>query len=272
MNWLRNKIEEIYVVWQAKKIWKEVEADEELKNIQMNVSKEDDEKVMAAIHEIEMELQAREEKARLAEEQELIRLGRRYKRSLHRRKYVLLAAVLVLALSFSINCFGSVDRMFHELNLKIFNREREVVDTDGVKILENITEEEAFAEIESTFGFHPVRLDYRPEGTEFLEMNILQGVPKITMLYGQENKIQIKYDILLNYRDGSASKDIEDSLQNIYEKELGDTKIEIKEYLVDDKETRWLIQFEDEGFYYWIAISDMELTDVEKIVGSMSLD
>lgn len=266
MNWLRNKIEEIYVVWQAKKIWKEVEADEELKNIQMNVSKEDDEKVMAAIHEIEIELQAREEKARLAEEQELIRLGRRYKRSLHRRKYVLLAAVLVLALSFSINCFGSVDRMFHELNLKIFNREREVADTDGVKVLENITEEEAFAEIEEIYGFYPVRLGYLPEGTEFFEMNTLQEVPKITILYGTENSIQIKYDILANYRESSTAKDIEDSLQNTHQILYGEKTIEIKEYLVNGVEIRWLVQFEHEDFYYWIYIMDVESEEMKKIV------
>ena len=266
MNWLRKKIEEIYVVWQAKQIWKKVEADEDLKNVQINVSKEDDEKVMAAIHEIEMELQAREEKARLAEEQELIRLGRRYKRSLHRRKYVLLAAVLVLALSFSINCFGSVDRMFHELNLKIFNREREVADTDGVKVLENIVEEEAFAEIEEMYGFHPVRLGYLPEGTEFLEMNILQEVPKITILYGTENAIQIKYDILANYRDGSIAKDIEDSLLNRYQGTYKGIVLEIKEYLVEDSETRWLVQFEYEKFYYWIQIMGIEPEEIQKIV------
>ena len=147
---------------------REVAKDESVKDCVL--SEERSEKIYAAIVEAQQEILRREEEERLAEERELIRLGKIYRRNLQRRKYVVLVAILVLSLAFGINCFGSVDRMFHKLNFNILNRDREVVDTDGILQLDEISEEEAFAQIEEEYGFHPVRLDYRPEDTSFLEI------------------------------------------------------------------------------------------------------
>lgn len=269
MKKLKHKIKEIYIVWSAKQIMKEVNADKTLKKEDIYIPEETKDKIMAAIHDIEVRDQERKEKARLAEEQELIRLGRRYKKGLQRRKYILLAAVLVLALSFSINCFGSVDKMFHKLDLKIFNREREVVDTDGVMQLEHITEEEAFAKIEEQYGFYPVRLVYRPKNTRFIEMNIFQDIPKINILYGTKDCIQIICDILPNYRECSITKDIEDSLVNKYKMTNERIEINVSEYLVNGNETRWLLQFEYKDFYYWIYVFGVEENEIIRIVENM---
>ena len=248
---------------------REVAKDESVKDCVL--SEERSEKIYAAIVEAQQEILRREEEERLAEERELIRLGKIYRRNLQRRKYVVLAAILVLSLAFGINCFGSVDRMFHKLNFNILNREREVVDTDGVWQLAEISEEEAFEQIEEEYGFHPVRLRYIPKDTEFLEMNILQGAPKITILYGTKDDIQIKYDIMFEYREISMSKDIEDSLVNVYLIKRGNTEIEIKEYSVDDEERRWHIQFEYENNYYWIYLMNVEQDEMHKIVENMHL-
>lgn len=264
MKKLIKKIEELYVIWNAKRIWKEVEKDE--KAMSAERSQEEIDRSLEIILETMREHESEKEKKRLAEEQELIRLGRRYKKSLQRRKYILLAAVLILVLSFSINCFGSVDKMLHKLDLKIFNREREVADTDGIKVLEHITEEEAFAEIENIFGFDSIRLDYLPENTGFLEMNILSDVPEINILYGDENKVRIINYIVPNYRDGSWAKDIEDEWIQSYVETIKDVEISIDEYLVSSGESRWLIQFEYKNIYYWLYVIDVDQYEIQKLI------
>lgn len=264
MKKLIKKIEELYVIWNAKRIWKEVEKDE--KAMSAERSQEEIDRSLEIILETMREHESEKEKKRLAEEQELIRLGRRYKKSLQRRKYILLAAVLVLALSFSINCFGSVEKMFHKLDLKIFNREREVAYTNGVIQLEGTSEEEAFTKIEEMYGLPTVRLDYRPKGTEFLEMNILSDVPEINMLYGDGDKVRIIKYIVPNYRNGSWSKDIEDELVQSYVEMINDVEISVDEYLVNSNESRWLIQFEYADSYYWIYVIDVEENELSKLI------
>lgn len=264
--WIKRKILELLMIIDMKRTLREVEKDPTVKDAKVP------EELEKAIFDEIARIEERREKERQIienlspENRRLFRMGERYEKSLHRRKYVIIAAVFVLALACSINCFGSVDKMFHKLNLKIYNREREVADTDGVIQLEGTSEEEAFAKIEEMYGFHPVRLGYLPEGTVFLEMNILQDIPKITLLYGTQNNIHIKYDIIANYRDSSITKDIEDSLLNTFQRTYKDIEIEIKEYLVEGVETRWVVQFEYENFYYWIQIMGIEQDEMQKIV------
>lgn len=245
---------------------REVAKDESVKDCVL--SEERSEKIYAAIVEAQQEILRREEEERLAEERELIRLGRIYRRNLRRRKYVVLAAILVLSLAFGINCFGSVDRMFHKLKFNIWNREREVVDTGDILQLAEISEEEAFAQIEEEYGFHPVRLDYRPEGSEFIEMNIHEDIPKISMIYGTESGLVIEYDVFPRYRESSISKDMEDVLVDQYTYLSDGVLIEIKEYLVNNMEKRWLIQFEYGTAYYWINVLDVEKGEMQKMVES----
>lgn len=269
--WIVRKIRELRMVIENKLTMREVEKDPAVKDAKVP------EELEKAIFDEIARIEERREKERQIienlspENRRLFHMGERYERSLHRRKYVIIAAVFVLALAFSINCFGSVDKMFHKLNLKIYNREREVADTDGVLQLEGTSEEEAFAKIEEMYGFHPVRLGYLPEGTGFLEVNILQDVPKITFLYGTKNDIHVKYDIVASYRDSSISKDIEDSLQNTYQRTYKGIEIEIKEYLVEDTEIRWLVQFEYENFYYWIQMMGIAPEEMQKIVEHINL-
>ena len=247
---------------------REVAKDESVKDCVL--SEERSEKIYAAIVEAQQEILRREEEERLAEERELIRLGKIYRRNLQRRKYVVLAAILVLSLAFGINCFGSVDRMFHKLNFNILNRDREVVDVgEGVLQLEKITEEEAFAQIEEEYGFHPVRLDYRPADTGFLEMNVYKDIPKINVVYGNADEAKIIYDIMPAYRESSTAKDIEETLVGIEEFVNENIKIEIKEYRGSDDEVRWLIQFEYQEVFCWIQVLGVEEGEIPKIIDGL---
>lgn len=259
-----SKIVEILLKMEEKSIMREVSKDERVKDAK--VPDEVRDAIFDEIRRIEekREIERRALEMISSENKELIRLGRIYKNGLHRRKYVILAAILVLALSASITSFGGVDRMFHKISSVICGRSRETVDTEGVKTLTE-KEEETFAEIEEHLGVQLVKIGYKPIGSAFIEAKCLNDVPKINVIYGIGDKVKIIYDAIPNYRSSSNSKDIEDKFVQEMDVEYNGFQIEIKEYQVEGKETRWLLQFEHEDMCYFIYIMDSEKSEVLQI-------
>lgn len=201
-----------------------------------------------------------------SENKELLRLGKVYKRNLRFRKYILLAAVFVLTMAFGITSFGSVERMFHRVSSMIGNRTRETVDTDGVKELSYLNEEEVFAQIEQMYGVFPVRMGYLPEGTELLEANVLEETGEVNVIYGTSNKTVLIYEILIDYQEKSWSKDIEDQLVAEFIETNNDMEVEVKQYLLSDNTVRWQLQFERNEIYYWVQVIDVDKETIHKII------
>ena len=257
------KISKIQLLWmkiEAYFLEKKVNRDPQLRNAEP--PPEVHEKILAEIHKRELQLEILSD-----EQKELIYLGQIHRRQLRRRKYWVLATAVVLALAVGMTSLGGVERVFHKISSMISNRTRETVDSGGVMTLTNISEEQAFAEIEEKYGFYPVRFGYRPLEVDFLEMNILQDIPKINIIYGTEERVRIVYDIIPNYRKSSFSKDIEDEAIEEYAVEVDGTKIEVSEYVVkESSEQRWLIQFEYKDSYYQIYIMDVEQNEIDRIV------
>ena len=260
-----SKIVEILLKMEEKSIMREVSKDERVKDVK--VPDEVRDAIFDEIRRIEekREIERRALEMISSENKELIRLGRIYKNGLHRRKYVILAAILVLAMSVSITSFGGVDRMFHKISNVIFGRSRETIDTEGVKTLDE-KEEEVFEEIEVTYGISPVRMAYLPEGAEFLEGVFLQDALQISILYGTDDEIRIIYDIILDYQEGSWSKDIEDELVNELTVIKDDIEIDIREFKVENREPRWLIQFDYENIHYRISVCDVKQNEIHTII------
>ena len=267
--WLVEKIKEIFLRLERKWILQKVRKDKTIET--KEVPEEVHDAIFAEIRRMEEEWEReRQMIAQLSDEnQELIRLGKVYKRNLHYRKYSILAAILALTLAMGVTSFGSVGHMFHKITSMICGRTRETVDSDGVKEFANLNEEEVFAEIEEMYGIYPVRMGYLPEGTEFLEAYAVDGLSKICFVYGCEEKIQIFYDIILDYRDGAWSMDIEDELIEVENIILNDVEVEMKKFLVEKEVERWLIQFEHNEMYYRIYVMNMDEKEVNKLIDNL---
>lgn len=263
-----SKIIEILLKIEEKRIMREVSKDKDLKKT--TVSDEVHDAIFDEIRrkEEQWELEKRALEQISSENKELIRLGRIYKNSLHRRKYIILAAILVLTLATSITSFGGVERMFHRLSSMICGRTRETVSTEGVKTLEE-KEEEVFAELEKLYGVSPARITHLPGEAEFLEANIMKDVMEANLIYGTSEEIRVTYDIVLDYRDGSWALDVEDELIKDYVVTRDGMGIRVKEFLVNDVETRWLIQFEHKNLHYWICIVDVSQDEIQKVIESI---
>lgn len=260
---IRKKIEELRMKKEAEQLLKEIEKYPELKDLQPPADLK--ERVYAEIERREKCL-----KETLSEEQqELIRMGLRYKKHQKCRKYLTIVAIAVLTFSLGMTCLGGAEKVFYRISSMFMNRGREVVDSGGVEIVGDTSEEEAYAEIEKLFGFGPVRFGYVPSGTTFQEVIIFENMPATQLIYGNEYENTIVYWSSLNYLRSSVAKDYEDKLISETQLYKDNIPIDLKKYLVENDETRWLIEFENLGIYYSIYVMNMSEIEVYTIVENL---
>jgi len=204
------------------------------------------------------------------EDKELIRLGKMYKKGHKRSKYFVLIAAIILAMSIGITSLGDAEKIFRTFTTNILNREQLQVDSEeNVEPVEDLNEAQFYEKVEEKFGFPPVRLEYLPEWTKFMDMELDMAIPRIYMFYGQEQEVKISYIIRPNYKEGSWGKDIEDKLLEEYEKVLENTTIYVKKYLIEDGTVRWLIGFEYENVNYSVYVLNEEKAEIEKIINGL---
>ena len=206
------------------------------------------------------------------DEKELIHLGMVYKKRRKWDKILVLAAAAVFALSVGMTSIGGPKRMFEKFGWNIGDREQTNIDTDDdrIKAPDVVSEAEAYAKIEDDFGFLPVKLFYLPDGIEFDELIITEGVQDIYLNYIGDNEETIIYFMYPNYRTGSIGRDVEDKLINEYEKVVSDITICIKEYLIEENQTsRYIAQFEYQNVYYVLRLHNVEEVEIGKIIENL---
>lgn len=273
MNEPKNKLteEELNLIEETELFMKEVYSDPDVANAEPPADLKT--KVFAEIraHEdAKQEAELAEEK-RKAEEQELIRLGKIYRKRKGYRKYFVLAAVLILALAFGVTSFGEPRKVFERVIGTLTGREQVNVDSEHEDVVKtnDMSEEEAYEEIADKFEVVSVRLNYLPEWTEFMEMTISEEIQHINLVYGTDDDAKIVYSIRPNYRTGSMGKDMEDDFIEEYIEETEYTIITMRKYEVDGTEERWLVQFVYQETLYSLSIADTNREEVNQIVKNL---
>ena len=129
---------------------------------------EDDEEIGVA------EAKADAETIFSAEDKELIRLGRIYKKRKKLHRYLVAVAAIVCVLAFGITSMGGPKKVFEKFNWTLAGREQTNVDSDNDDVVQmsDVKEDEVYQEIEDRYGFTPVKPLYRPEGVILLESTI----------------------------------------------------------------------------------------------------
>ena len=253
------------LVKSAKCIMEEVNADQDVVNRPLPPHMH--EKIKQRIDAYE----AKREAERLsAEEVEFIRLGKLYKKKRKMRKYFVLAAAVIGVLAIGITSMGENEKIFDRFKIMTTGREQtQINSSDSVVKETDWSEDEVYEEIESKYGFYPVKLDYLPDGIGFLEVDINEEIPNIYMLYGTNEDVKISYQIRPNYRDSSWGKDVEDELLEEYEMQVDDVTLHLERYCVKNGVERWVVEFKHESASYSLIIVDYEKDEVEKIVENL---
>ena len=216
--------------------------------------------------------EAKEQEKKAQEEQELIRLGKLYKKKRARNKYIILIAAVVCALGIGTISFGDGKKVFTEMKRVLGDREQTVVNTDGEEgnVVDEISSEsEAFQKIEEIYGFVPVKMYYIPRGMEFVDIVVEEGLQNVRMYYEDDNSI-ICYTIWPKHREASIGVDVEDEVLNEYHKTNKETSLTIKEYQVEgDSNTRWRIEFQYNDVQYYLLLTGIDQQEVDKIVDDL---
>ena len=255
------------VEYETEELERVLEENPELQNV-----KAPDDMYDRIMKEVRAQEEKEAEEARTREEQELIRLGTLYKRRKKLDKYIVLAAALVAMLAFGITSVGGPKRIFEEVKWFLAGGEQSNIDTDDERVNANqaTTEGEAYEQIEKTFGFYPVRIYYKPENIQFVEVVIEEETQMAKLYYEGTEKGVIRYRIITNNRTSSLGTDIEDKLVNEYTKQVKNVQVIVKKFLIEENnESRWQAIFTHQGYQYSLLMMDIEEEEVNKIIENL---
>lgn len=253
---------------EANEIMREVDADQDVESL--TAPSKIDEKLYEQIRQYKEEQEVLGEKLS-TEQQELIRLGKIYKRKQKRRKYVVLAAAVMAAFAVGITSVGGPERIFRSFHWKIGDREQTNFDSDNEDIVSAKVseEEEAYQRIKDEFGFDPVRMLYLPKDIRFQEGNCFREMQSAQMIYGNHN-MSIRYEVNVNYNDGSIGVDIENKVTEVKRLNVKEQTIEIKKYDVDGGfNEKFIATFKYEDIQYFITGDNVKESEFEKILKNL---
>ena len=206
------------------------------------------------------------------EEQELIELGKVYKRRKKWNKWIAVAAVMVFVMMLGVTSMGGPEKALEKLTRTLAGKEQTYYNSESERTeeIEDASEDEAYRQIEEKFGFFPVRLDCLPEGIKFKESTLSEDSQSAYMIYEQDGKDKIVCIMWTNHRITSTGNDIEDVLIKEYKKQTEKAEFSIKYYQVEStQECRWTVEFEYQNIYYFMYIWEMSEENVEKILDNL---
>ena len=252
---------------EAEQIIEEVGSDQSLADVE--APQEIHDKLFQQIREYEKE---KSRKVLSAEEEELIRLGKVYRRTRKRNRYLVLAAAAIAVLAVGITSFGGPMKVYETVKYMVSGREQTNISEDNERVgeIEVANEEEAYKLIENKFGYMPPRLDYLPSGMEFEEVVVEEESQTAKMFYVGENDKVIVYTMFFNYRTSSVGYDTNDKIIHEYTEQVLGRTINVKQYKVSDGSTnRWKVEFEEQKMYGFLNINGLTENETASIIKNL---
>ncbi len=253
--------------YEAERIMEIVNADPALKDVQ--APPEIRENLFAQIAEYE-------EQKRLEnlseEDREWIRLGKIYRKRRKWNRYIVLAAALVAVLALGTVSIGEDKNILSIFKKMVAGEEMTEIDSDSIEPTVFVTEEEVYEEIEKTYDFSPIKLEYIPKDVGFKEAVFCQDIQTIYMYYGVGKVADITYTIRPNYRESSLVNVVEDDKLQEYTMIVNGVEVSLSEYHVTETgKNRWSVLWVCQDVQYVLNITDMKQADVEEMVNTLRL-
>ena len=177
----------------------------------------------------------------------------------------------VLVIGSGIISVGGKNIIVNVFDRKFGGGEKTYVDTEETTLPtteEGMTEEEAYAKVEETFGTKVVRIAGKPQNTQFLGMELEKEVQETILYYSVDKKI-LSFRIEFPYTKSSSGIEIRDELIREYTIALSETEVLISEYRVRDTgEHEYIGQFTYKNNKYFLT-GIMEQEEFEKIVKNL---
>lgn len=201
-------------------------------------------------------------------EEKKIYTMRRKKRNI--RRIVALAAVLILVMAVGMTSFGGPERMLQLVKSSVGDRQvSKVNSSDKNKIIEEEDEELAYEKIAEEFGIEPVKLMWRPNGMEFIKMELDTDIQVAELDY-QYNQKRIEFFVSTSYGKVAWGADNEDEkVEYYYYNQVKEANIEVTGYETPETErNRYVAEFEYNKVYYCLS-GEMQKEEMEKILKNL---
>lgn len=244
---------------EAAEIEKELAEDPELDNLK--VSKELDDAIYAEIQRYEKE----------QEEDKIKEFPlRTYKKKKRAKLVVALVAILVLVMGMSVSSVGSKSYM-KELIEKFTGKSQ--VDVTNVKDMDSkdendVSENEAYREVNNLIKQRCVRILNRPKGMKFTSYTINQEMQQADLYYDYEER-NIRYEIYLNRSESSKGVTKEDKAVDRYELVIQGNKIKVEQRKTEETDSSVMTaEFEYKGVLYQLR-GKLEKEEFNKILENL---
>ena len=204
------------------------------------------------------------------EEQELIQLGRVYKRKRSFRKYWVLAAAMVMALAFGLTSIGGAEKIFGYFDGHLLEKKQLHLDSDeNIEPIYTMTEMQVYDSIEEKYGISPVRIHYRPEGVEFSSVNMADPMMMTSMDYCRGDYVAITYYIRPNFQDSTLSYVVDGKFLDSYEMTVQGVLVTVSEYDLSEDDLCWVAQFTYQDVHYDLTLLQMEESEAKQVIESL---
>lgn len=178
-------------------------------------------------------------------------------------------AIGIMVIGSGIISVGGKEIIVNVFDRKFGGGEKTYVNTEEIEYEGEMTEEEAYAKIEETFGTKVVRMVYAPENTEFLELQIDEELQEAILYYKINDNI-MSYRIEFPYSESSGGTEINDELLQEYVVEFSRVTIKISEYkILDTKNREFEAQFSYRDSKYFL-VGVIEQEEFEKIIKNLN--
>lgn len=191
------------------------------------------------------------------------------RRTFHIRPRVLAAAAAAASLVIAFGIGASGERLFTpEVQDRAENGEfnMQIISGDNMALV-NVTEEEAYAEIEEKIGIQALRLGYKPQGMELVQTRISEDMREAQMYWEHGENILTIYE---NKQGEDASFNVRNDGEVIDETECfyyGE-KIPIIQIDKGNGEDFHMVQLEKDGAYYYVC-GNMDLEEYKVIISEI---
>lgn len=270
---------------EAEQIEEELENNPEIAGLSPDDSAKD--KLYEKIEEYERQQAVR----RLSpEDQEALRLGRQiqkekalgrkntvdsqsgsgYGRKRFFKRLAGVAAVFVIVAAVGITGVGGPDRVMEVLQQVVGGREMTQVESDDNETLKSgeSNEEKAYQEIKDQLGIDPVRFTKQLPYMRFVDMQIDVNLRVADMFYDNDGEI-VSYVINCSQEDAVWGADIEDILIQEYNYMVGDVKVSVQGYEIEEtSDKKYSANFEYKRVYYQLT-GIMSKEQMEEILDNL---
>ena len=205
-------------------------------------------------------------------DKEALLIGREIQNNTYRARkpkkhkmWIALAAALGVVIAMGMTSVGGKNIIIQVFERVLGDSDKTFVDTDEVEPIETLTEEQAYQKIEEVFGMKTVQMSYKPDGMEFLNMQVDEKIQEAMLYYSMGDKV-CTFRILAPYVESSSGTEIKEELLREYQISLPETEITVCEYKVADTDERqYTAQFSYKNSQYFLS-GIMQNAEIEEII------